>query len=521
VSHVRLAAVLSVAVASTFAISLALPAAELAGPPRPAQQPDAASQQAAASKPEPLLVTVGKSLIIDSPLDIQRISYANAELLDAVAINSKEILVNGKAPGETSLIIWQRNGNRLVFDLTVRPSSAKLEAVRQQIARDFPDTDINVTFDNDTVFVRGTVKDVVAADRVKDIASSLGKVVNLLRVDIPAEDPQILLKVRFADVDRGASLQLGFNMASGAFNTGSALGTSAPPISVDGGQSVSISDTVNLLLFRRDINLVAALQALQTRSLAQVLAEPNLLTINGKQASFLAGGEFPYPQVQPGGAGGITIVFKEYGVRLSFIPTITPRGTIRLQVAPEVSALDFTNALSIQGYPVPGLTTKRFQTEVELESGQSFVIAGLLNNTVTESFSKVPGISSIPVLGNLFKTKTTNRNNSELLVLITPELVRPFPADQATPMLTFKEPFLPRNTELPIGQPGIDKTGPVPVHPPTASIPVEQLIQAQKQGQQAPAPTQTIMMLPITTGQPNVNTGVTPTPMAGTGSGGR
>lgn len=521
-SHVRLVAVLSVAVASILALCLVLPGAELAAPPRAAQQPDAAAQQAPPSKPEPLLVTVGKSLIINSPLDIQRISYANDTLLDAVAINSKEILVNGKAPGETSLIIWQRNGNRLVFDLTVRPSAAKLDAVRQQIARDFPDSDINVTYDNETVFVRGTVKDVISADRVKDIASSLGKVVNLLRVEVPAEDPQILLKVRFADIDRGASIQLGVNLGSGAFNTVAGLGTTAPPISTDGAQSFSISDAVNIFLFRRDLNLGAAIQALQTKSLAQVLAEPNLLTTNGQQASFLAGGEFPYPQVQPGGAGGITIVFKEYGVRLSFIPTITPRGTIRLKVSPEVSALDFSNALSIQGYPVPGLTTKRFQTEVELESGQSFVIAGLMNNNVTESFSKVPGISSIPVLGNLFKTRTTTKNNSELLVLITPELVRPFPADQSTPMLTFKEPFLTRNSEIPMGQPGVDKTGPVPVHPPTPTMPLEQLIQAQKQGQAAPAPAaQTIMMLPVNTAQPNVNPGVTPTPMSGSGSGGR
>jgi len=523
VSHVRLVAILTAAVALILTLAAMLPAAELAGSARPPQQSDAVPPPPAAPKIEPLLVTVGKSLIIDSPLDIQRISIANDGLVDAVPISFREVLVNGKAPGETSLIIWQRNGSRLVFELTVRPSAAKLEAVRQQMARDFPDADINVTYDNEAVFLRGTVKDVVSADRAASIASTLAnKVVNLLRVEIPAEDPQILLKVRFADVDRGAAIQLGVNLASGAFNTGTGIGTTGPPISIDGNKTISIADTVNVLLFRKDINLTAAIQALQTRSLAQVLAEPNLLAINGKQASFLAGGEFPYPEVQPGGVGGISIVFKEYGVRLSFIPNVTPRGTIRLQVSPEVSALDFTNALSIDGYPVPGLTTKRFQTEVELESGQSFVIAGLLNNSVTESFSKVPGISSIPVLGNLFKTKSINRANTELLVLITPELVRPIPTDQAAPVLTFKEPFMPRNSEIPMSQPGMDKTGPVAVHPPTPSVPVEQLVQQQKQGQQAPAAAtepQAIRLVPIV-GQPNVNPGVTPTPMPGTGSGG-
>jgi pilus assembly protein CpaC len=506
--------------ASILALSAVLPAAE---PARPAQQPAAAAQQPSESvKPLPLLVTVGKSLIVDSPLDIQRIAIANDALVDAVPINLREVLVNGKAPGETSLIIWQKNGNRNVFELTVRPSSAKLEAVRQQIARDFPDTDINVTYDNDTAFVRGTVKDVTAADRVKDIASTLGKVVNLLRVEIPAEDPQIVLHVRFTEVDRSVSRNLGMNLASGAFNTAAALGTGFP-VSVDGAQTFTLSSAVNLLLFRKDLNVVAAIQALEGKNLAQTLAEPNVMAINGKQASFLAGGEMPYPQVQPGaGATSVTIAFKEYGVRLNFLPTVTPRGTIRLQVAPEVSSLDFANAITIQGFQVPALSTRRVQTEVELDSGQSFVIAGLLDNETTDGWSKVPGIGSIPVLGNLFKTRTMKKSNTELLIVITPEIVRPFPADQPIPALNMKEPFIAGNTNIPMGQPGISKTGPVPVHPPIPSIPVEELVQQQKQGQQAPAPAQTVQIVPVPPAPPSINSGVTPTPMpGGSGSGGR
>ncbi len=516
-SPVRPIAIFSATLTLSLALSAILPAAE---PARPAQQPDAAAQLPPTNpKPEPLLVTVGKSLIIDSPLDIVRISYANEALLDAVAINSKEILVNGKAPGETSLIVWQKNGSRLVFELTVRPSTAKLEAVRQQIARDFPDTDINVTFDNDAAFIRGTVKDIVAADRVKDIASTLGHVINLLRVQVPEEDPQIVLHVRFTDVDRSVSQQLGVNLASGAFNTTSALGTGFP-VSTDGNQTFSLSSTVNLLLFRKDINLLAAIQALEGKNLAQTLAEPNVMAINGKEASFLAGGEMPYPQVQAGtGVAAVTIAFKEYGIRLSFVPTVTPRGTIRLQVAPEVSQLDFSNAISIQGFTVPAMTTRRVQTEVELDSGQSFVIAGLLDNETTESFSKVPGIGSIPVLGNLFKTRQYKKSNSELLILITPEIVRPIPADQPIPMLSFKEKFMPRNSDIKMSQPGMDKTGPVPVHPPATTVPVEQLVQEQKKGQQAPTPSQTIQLVPVPQGQPNINSGVTPTPIPSGGSG--
>ena len=520
-SPVRLIAIPSAGVALFLALSVAPRAAE---PARPAQQPDAAAlQPPAAPKPDPLLVTVGKSLIIDSPLNIERISIANDVLVDAVPISPKEVLVNGKAPGETSVIIWQKNGSRLVFELTVRPSSAKLEAVRQQIARDFPDTDINVTYDNDTAFVRGTVKDITAADRVKEMALTLGKVVNLLRVEVPAEDPQIVLHVRFTDVDRNASRELGMNLASGAFNTVSALGT-AFPISTDGTKSFNLSSTVNLLLFRKDLNLIAAIQALEGKNLAQTLAEPNVMAINGKPASFLAGGEMPYPQVQPGaGAASVTIAFKEYGIRLNFLPTVTQRGTIRLQVAPEVSQLDFGNAITIQGFSVPAITTRRVQTEVELDSGQSFVIAGLLDSETTDSWSKVPGIGSIPVLGSLFKTRTFKKSNSELMIIITPEIVRPIPADQPVPVLSFKEPFMPNNSGFPMSQPGIGKTGPVPVHPPVASLPVEQLEPQQKQGQLAPAPTQTVQIIPVPPAPPSLNIGVTPAPApgGGPGSGGR
>jgi pilus assembly protein CpaC len=412
------------------------------------------------------------------------------------------------------VIIWQKNGSRLVFELTVRPSSAKLEAVRQQIARDFPDTDINVTYDNDTAFVRGTVKDITAADRVKEMALTLGKVVNLLRVEVPAEDPQIVLHVRFTDVDRNASRELGMNLASGAFNTVSALGT-AFPISTDGTKSFNLSSTVNLLLFRKDLNLIAAIQALEGKNLAQTLAEPNVMAINGKPASFLAGGEMPYPQVQPGaGAASVTIAFKEYGIRLNFLPTVTQRGTIRLQVAPEVSQLDFGNAITIQGFSVPAITTRRVQTEVEL---------GLLDSETTDSWSKVPGIGSIPVLGSLFKTRTFKKSNSELMIIITPEIVRPIPADQPVPVLSFKEPFMPNNSGFPMSQPGIGKTGPVPVHPPVASLPVEQLEPQQKQGQLAPAPTQTVQIIPVPPAPPSLNIGVTPAPApgGGPGSGGR
>ena len=467
-----------------------------------------------------LVVTVGKSLVIDSPLDIRRLSVANGELAEAVAVNPKEVLINGKAPGETSLIVWQQNGARLIYDLTVRMSNNKLEAVRQQIARDFPKEEINVTFENDTAFVRGVVRDVTAAERVMSIASTLGKTVNLLRVDVPPVEQQVVLKVKFANVDRSASSQLGADYASTAFNQLSMIGT-GPPIlrEQDGRLTTIIGQAVNIFLSRSDINLTAAIAALQSKRLLEVLAEPNLLAVSGKPASFLAGGEFPFPIVQPGGGGtAITIMWREYGIRLNFQPNVTPRGTIRLQVAPEVSALDYANAVTVQGQTVPGITTRRVQTEVELENQQSFVIAGLLDQQASESLSKVPGIGNIPVLGKLFQSKTMNRHNSELLVIITPEVVRPIPAGQAPPELRYPTKFLEPNTDPALlSHPGADKTGPIPPRQVLETVPFEQLV--PKQGQAPPSTVLQLMPMPaMPPAPPNPNPGIGAPPVAQPGS---
>ena len=215
----------------------------------------------------------------------------------------------------------------------------------------------------------------------------------------------------------------------------------------------TLTDALNIFLFRKDLNLAAAIRALQRRGLFEILAEPSVLAINGKQASFLAGGEFPYPILQGGGAGlgAVTIQFKEFGVRINFVPLVTPRGTIRLEVAPEVSALDFANGLSFQGFNIPGLITRRVQTGVELESGQSFAIGGLLDRRLSETIQKIPLLGDVPLLGKLFQSRSLQKQNSELLVIVTPELVRPIPAGQPAPQLQF-----------PSALPGSDV---VPAHP--------------------------------------------------------
>jgi pilus assembly protein CpaC len=348
-------------------------------------------------------------------------------------------------------------------------------------------------------------------------------------VDVPPVEAQIMLKVRFADVDRSAKIDLSANFLTGAFNQTTALGTGAT-LGTNAAVAGVLSSAVNIFAMRKDINLQAAITALESKNLLEILAEPNLVTVNNKQASFLAGGEFPYPTIQPGSSGGgasVTITFKEYGIRLTFLPTITPRGTIRLHVAPEVSSLDYTNAVVLQGFTIPGMSKRSVETEIELDSGQSFVIAGLLDKQTTDSFSKIPGLGSIPILGKLFQTKGVTKNNSELMIIITPELVRPIPAGQPLTELKITKPFLEDNTGGFIGHPGMDKTGPVPVHPPNPSMPVEQLIQTMpKPGQAGPTATPAVAPPATVTGGGTDNPAQTPpatppaTPPPGGGNGG-
>jgi pilus assembly protein CpaC len=438
-----------------------------------------------------LVVTVGMSMIIDSPAAVLKLSIANGDLAQAVAITPKEVLINGKAPGETSLIVWQEGGARLVYDLTVRISSHRLDMVRQQIARDFPDEEISITFENDTAFVRGTVKDTYEAGRVMAIVASLGpKAVNLLRVNIPAEAPQILLKVRFADVDRSQSLNLGINIASTAFNQVTGISTGQfGSAGVDGTGTFNLSNALNVLLFRKDINLGATIEALQAKNLLQMLAEPNVMATSGQPASFIDGGKIPVPVLQSSlTPGAVNVQYYPYGIQLNFLPEVTPRGTIHLKVTPEVSAPDYSNSVSVAGTTVPGFTSKRVDTEVELEAGQSFVIAGLLDNQTTETLNKIPGLANLPILGKLFQSRAKSKSNSELLVIVTPELVRPIPANQKLPELNFTTSFMEPNSHIPLRQPGMDQTGPLPIHPPNPSMPVEQLIQEVEKTKSNPAP---------------------------------
>ncbi len=471
---------------------------------RPAEGPPAPSPPAATQSdqdsPTDLRLTVGKSVVVDGALPFERISVGFGDIAEVTAIAPRQLLLNAKTPGVTSLIVWLEGGRRQSFDITVVASSfladSRIENIKREIERELPGQSVDLSFENETVFLRGTLRDVTSAERAVAIASTLGKTVNLLYVDVPPPAEQVLLKVKFASVDRSVKTQLGLNLFStGATNTIGAATTqqySAPGFGVQNNAPpalATLSDALNLFFFRPDLNLGATIAALETKGLLQVLAEPNMLAENGKQASFLAGGEFPFPSVSSstGGAPVVSIQFREFGVRLAFLPTITPRGTIHLEVAPEVSALDFTNGLSVSGFIVPALTTRKLNTQVELSEGQSFAIGGLLDNRTTDTFEKIPFIGDIPVLGKLFRSKSVSKQNTELIVIVTPELVHPIPAGQPAPELNYPRPFLEPNTGRDLRTPGINATGVVPVKPPNLAIPIETLTQSL---QPAAAPVQ-------------------------------
>jgi pilus assembly protein CpaC len=407
----------------------------------------------------PLRVMVGKSLLINTSERLKRVSVTDPAVADIDVVTPTQVLVHGRSAGEVSLLIWDELERSRSFDLRV---DVDVTAAAEEEKNVFPDEQITVTPSRSAIVLSGHVSDETVAQRAGKIAEAYSKnVVNVLTFG-PKGAQEVLLEVKFAEVDRTAITQFGINFfAPGLGNTvatsqtgqfGSvSIHNTATTTTTNGGTStttttatpptVNISDFLNLFVARTDLNIGVVIKALQSKNLLQILAEPNLIAVNGKEASFLAGGEFPFPIVQPGqGFTAVTIQFKEFGVKLKFTPVIMPSGNIHLKVVPEVSALDFTNALQISGFLIPALSTRRADTEFELQDGQSFVIAGLLDNRVTNIANKVPGLGDIPILGNLFKSKSFQKSKGELMVLCTVRKIGPSmttPAGPSTPV-----PFL-------------------------------------------------------------------------------
>jgi pilus assembly protein CpaC len=372
---------------------------------------------------------VGRSTVVNVGSPIARVSLTVPDIADAMVTAPGQLLIHGKQPGTISLFVWDRGGAISTYEVKVRRD---LSALVEQMKQLFPGEQITVIGSGKDVVISGTVSSQYVVEKAANVAAGYvekaDNVVNLLKQQEGVASNQVMLRVRFAEVSRSAVQELGASFFANGFKK-DWLGRTAPSgvasPDFDAEKGLVFSDFLNLFVFNSKEGLGGVVRALQTKGMFQSLAEPNLIATNGKEASFLAGGEYPYPVVQSGNGGNsVTIMFKEFGVRLSFTPTVLGGDLVHLKVRPEVSSLDFANAVSIDGFRVPALSTRRTETEVELRDGQTFAIAGLLNNTLTNTMSKIPGIGDIPILGNLFRSKAHQKNQTELVVMITPVIIK-------------------------------------------------------------------------------------------------
>ncbi|MGC2108410.1 MAG: pilus assembly protein N-terminal domain-containing protein [Candidatus Korobacteraceae bacterium] len=406
----------------------------------------AAAPPAAPSGPESpdggdqtLHVIVGRSVFVSTPERMRRVYISNPTVIESMTPSPTDLVITAKTAGTSSVVVWDESGNSTVFTVM---SDVDVGGLRQSLSQALPEDQVNVEVQEGKLFLSG----VVGSDAEGDIASKLASVyskeiVNSLVVD-PRHRPQVELKVRFAELDRSKLDAFGvnlFGLNSSNVGSGSTQQFGAPSFQTGGGSSgetATFSDFLNLFYFNIKNGVGASLKDLQTKGILEVLAEPTLMTIDGQPAKFLAGGEFPFPVVQPGSAGGtatVTIQFRQFGVKLEFVPFVNPDGTIRLKVSPEVSALDYSNVVVIAGYTIPSLSTRRAETEVELKDGQTFGISGILDHRTTDSLNRMPGIADVPILGQLFRSKSLNHSVMELIVVVTPTIVNPLTSDQPAP----------------------------------------------------------------------------------------
>lgn len=410
-----------------------------------------------------LTLMLGRGHLLQFHNDVTRVAISEPRIADAVVVSPREVMVNAKGVGKTTVMIWETGAAPVGYSVNVTPDLTTLEELKRDIAAALPETPVAISGNVETLVLTGRVKDAAEARRAESLASTYAKrVVNLIEVPPPGEPKQILLQVKFASVDRVGLSELGFNYFSRNDKTLGSMTTqqfTGPRFSQFQFQeqdfqnsSINFSDLLNLFIFRPDLNIGATVRALQSRNLLQILAEPNLIVIEGREANFLAGGEFPFPTIQATTTGGatapvVTVQFKRFGVELGFTPTITPQGAIQLKVAPSVTALDYSNAVTLQGFLIPAVSARRAETEVILKDGESFAVAGLLDNRVVQTISKIPWLGDVPILGNLFKSRSTRKANDELLVVVTPRFVKPVPPGETIKMPEPIEPFLPSSAE--------------------------------------------------------------------------
>jgi len=398
------------------------------------------------SQPIKIDVLVGQSRVIEFDEEYERLSISDPKIAEVVPINYKQALVNGLTFGQVNLVAWAKRKpgepeRIVVFDIYVQ---VNLSLIDNQIKILFPKENIQLSQANNSVVLSGSVTKPELADQVQKIIEAAGlKVTNLLKGPV-LDAAQVQLQIRVAEVNRQVLREVAtaYGIANDvlpAFISSGGPGTLSSSTLTYGTNPTSalglaVGSTLNLFLGHAgsDAATSAFIRALHSRGAFRDLAEPNLIAMHGQKASFLAGGEFPIPILQSVNAGqsAITVVFKEFGVKLEFTPTIIDENHIRLELAPEVSSLDFASAVNLQSILIPGLRVRRAKTVLELRDGQSFALAGLIDNSERVNLSKVPLLGDIPILGELFKRRSFQRNAPELLFLATVKLVEPLNPDQ-------------------------------------------------------------------------------------------
>ncbi len=489
-------------IASNATDSVPVPSA----PPAPAVAPvaPAAEAETTASRPRPIILSkaitdaiaaksasmetnfesaspaeqqihmvVGRTIFIDTKHRLTRVYVTDPTVLNSYTPSPNQVVLTALKTGTSTLLVWDENGASQSYMVS---ADLDLESLSKVMKDAFPAESIEVHSSGGRVLLTGFVGTDAAYDAAQKMAEQYSKDVSNSLVVNSSRVKQVRLKVRIVELDRSKLAQFGFNFFSAGGNNLASTSTGSFPStvtvttagggsgSVVGNKSVAVSNPLNFSLYSSKLNIGATLQDLASMNIAQILAEPTITTMSGQKANFLAGGEFPFPVVQGSGVSGqaatVTILFKSYGVKVEFTPKVNSDGTIDLKVMPEVSALDFSNAVSIAGYTIPAISTRRADTEMVLQDGQSFAISGLLDQRTQDVLAKTPGIASIPILGELFKSKNTNHSITELIVIVTPEIVNPMQekVNPPAPLPVVTDPSHPGETEPGMVVPKIDGT---------------------------------------------------------------
>jgi pilus assembly protein CpaC len=389
-------------------------------------------------------VTVGHTLFLNSQSPLAQVYVDNPQVLQSYASSPSQVVISGLAPGTATVVLWDKRSNHTAYTINV---DKNVEQLQQAFEYQLPMDRIQVTSDRDTIILTGYVTSTQEYQMATKLASSFNQrssssqsgggggggnsaqtIANALRIS-PPHLRQVRLEVKFAEIDRTKAVQMGINLLSmgntiGMTGTGQYAGFSGPT-SLGAGATITTAVVApTLLLFSQSSNLGAAIQDMENKNVLQILAEPTITALSGHLGTFLAGGEFPYPVVS-GTMGGnsVSVQFMPYGVSLNFLPVVLADGTIRLHIAPQVSALDYTNSVMIDGTQEPAISTRQAETDIELRDGQTFALSGLLDKTITDQFESIPFLSSIPIIGNFFRSKNINHSNTDLLVIVTPHII--------------------------------------------------------------------------------------------------